>query len=378
MTLLQRHNEFPQDAKLVYLNHAAVGPWPKRTTEAVKQFAEENTIYGAKHYPSWLKKENKLRSQLQTLINAPSPDDIALVKNTSEALSFVAYGINWQQGDNIVSSNHEFPSNRIPWQSLGNKGVTFRQAAICDAEDPEQALFDLVDHQTRLITISSVQFASGQSINLERIGEFCQQNNILFCIDAIQTLGAIEFDVQRYNADFVMADGHKWMLGPEGLGVFYTKPAAREQLSLTQFGWHMILDSANYDNRPWKINPSAKRFECGSPNMLGIHALSASLSLLLEIGIAEVERSILNHVEQIEENILHNNDLQLLSRQSKNHLSDIVVFQSKSQSNESLFKKLLQHDIICALRGGGIRLSPHFYHSEQELDRVFAVLNKTA
>lgn len=153
---MNRHPEFPLIDDLCYLNHAAVAPWPKRTSEAVIAFAQQNTRYGSHFYLDWLAKEAELRQQLQTLINAPSSDDIALVKNTSEALSFVAYGLSWQAGDNIVSSNEEFPSNRMPWQSLENQGVEFRQADLSTAATPEEALFALVDERTRLLTISSI------------------------------------------------------------------------------------------------------------------------------------------------------------------------------------------------------------------------------
>ncbi len=146
-----KHPEFPLSDELIYLNHAAVAPWPKRTSAAVIKFAEQNTRYGSHFYPDWLNKETELRTQLQALLNAPSADDIALVKNTSEALSFVAYGLTWQAGDNIVSSNEEFPSNRLPWQSLSNQGVEFRQADLYSADTPEDALFALVDSNTRLI-----------------------------------------------------------------------------------------------------------------------------------------------------------------------------------------------------------------------------------
>ncbi|MGR8942282.1 MAG: aminotransferase class V-fold PLP-dependent enzyme, partial [Gammaproteobacteria bacterium] len=214
------HPEFPLAEDLIYFNHAAVAPWPARTRRAVAEFAEQNCRYGAAFYPDWLKKEGLLREQLQALINAPSADDIALVKNTSEALSFVAYGLEWRAGDNIVSSNEEFPSNRLPWESLAAQGVELRQADLYSAASPEEALFAAVDRNTRLLTISSIQFATGLRLDIERIGAFCKQRGILFCVDAIQSIGAVRFDVQACQADFVMADGHKWMFGPEGLGVF--------------------------------------------------------------------------------------------------------------------------------------------------------------
>jgi selenocysteine lyase/cysteine desulfurase len=363
---MQRHSEFPLDDNLIYLNHAAVSPWPKRTVRAVSQFAEQNTTHGSQFYLKWLERERTLRQQLQTLLNAPSVNDIALVKNTSEALSFVAYGLTWNSGDNIVSSNEEFPSNRIPWQSLSKQGVEFRQAELTQSSSPEQALFDLVDRNTRLLTISSIQFASGLRVNLERIGEFCKQHNILFCIDAIQSLGCVQFDVQAYQADFVMADGHKWMLGPEGLGVFYTTPQAREKLQLTQYGWHMMENTHNYENKPWKIHPGAQRFECGSPNMLGIHAWSSSLSLLLETGMNTVEAQALANAGYIRELIESNPQLSLLSLDQE-LTSAIVLFKHKSLANRALFKALSQQGVACAMRGQGIRFSPHFYNNYDEI-----------
>ena len=369
------HPEFPISNNLIYLNHAAVAPWPKRTSEAVKNFADQNTAFGSHHYLAWLKKENEIRSQLKTLLNAPSADDIALVKNTSEALSFVAYGLTWTKGDNIVSSNEEFPSNRIPWESLADQGVEFRQADLLSTTSPEQALFSLVDSNTRLLTISSIQFASGLRMDLTKIGQFCKENNILFCIDAIQSLGAVEFDVQAYQADFVMADGHKWMFGPEGLGVFYTNPDSRSKLKLTQYGWHMMANIHNYENKPWEIHPTAKRFECGSPNMLGIHAWSASLSLLLETGMKNIEAGVIENTDYLMHKINTHKQLTLLTDQQARLKSGIVLFKHNHIDNNRVYKHLQKNGVVCALRGAGIRFSPHFYHAKDELDRAIEIID---
>jgi len=369
------HPEFPLTKDLIYLNHAAVAPWPQRTSEAVKAFAEQNTHYGSHYYLDWLKKESLLRQQLKILLNAPSTDDIALVKNTSEAISFVAYGLPWADGDNIVSSDEEFPSNRIPWESLETQGVELRQAKLSSSTSPEEALFALVDSNTRLITISSIQFASGTRLDLKKIGQFCKENNILFCIDAIQSLGAVEFDVQAYHADFVMADGHKWMFGPEGLGVFYTNPKSRDKLNLTQYGWHMMANIHNYENKPWDIHPTAQRFECGSPNMLGIHAWSASLSLLLEIGMKEIESKIQENTRYLMDKINKTPALVLLSNPATKLQSGIILFKHSTLDNNKLYKHLQDNGVVCALRGGGIRFSPHFYHSKEELDQAMTIIN---
>ncbi len=364
------HPEFPLEQPIIYLNHAAVAPWPLRTTEAVQNFAMQNSHHGSRFYPQWLNKERQLKQQLKNLLNAPDINDIALVKNTSEALSFVAYGLRWQNRDNIVSSAEEFPSNRIVWESLKNQGVEFRQADLQNSRSPEQALFDLVDSNTRLLSISSIQFASGLRLDLHKIGAFCRENNILFCIDAIQSLGCVGFDAQAYQADFVMADGHKWMFGPEGLGVFYTSPTAREQLQLTQYGWHMMADTHNYENKPWDIHPGSQRFECGSPNMLGIHALSASLSLLLETGMDKIEQQVIDNCDYLKQQIQQAKNLTLLSPPNPALKSGIVLFKHKNLDNQPLFRYLSDKGVACAQRGQGIRYSPHFYNDRSELAKA--------
>ncbi|MBL1264154.1 aminotransferase class V-fold PLP-dependent enzyme [Methylomicrobium sp. RS1] len=370
------HPEFPLVEDLIYFNHAAVAPWPDRTRKAVVEFAEQNARYGAAFYPDWLRKETHLREQLQALINAPSPDDIALVKNTSEALSFVAYGLDWQAGDNIVTSNEEFPSNRLPWESLAAQGVELRQADLHAAATPEESLFALVDRNTRLLTVSSIQFATGLRLDIERIGGFCKRRGILFCVDAIQSIGAVRFDVQACQADFVMADGHKWLFGPEGLGVFYTMPEARDRLKLTQFGWHMMKDTHNYENKPWTIHPTARRFECGSPNMLSIHALSASVSLLLEIGMEKIETLLLERMNYLRERMERHPELELLSPAPSALKSGIAVFRHQKIPNPALYEYLMQQKVICALRGAGIRFSPHFYNTPDQIDRALAIIDR--
>ncbi|MDO8938036.1 MAG: aminotransferase class V-fold PLP-dependent enzyme [Methylicorpusculum sp.] len=371
-----QHPEFPLSPTLIYLNHAAVSPWPLRASQAVIDFARQNCVYGSHFYGQWLEKETGLRSQFKELLNAPSDEDIALVKNTSEALSFVAYGLDWRAGQNIVTSNEEFPSNRIPWQSLIDQGVELREADLTSSTTPEDALFALVDSDTRLLTISSVQFASGLRMDLDKIGEFCKQRGILFCVDAIQSLGAVQFDVQSCQADFVMADGHKWLCGPEGLGVFYSTPAARSQLRLTQYGWHMMKDTHNYENKPWEIHPGARRFECGSPNMMGIHALSASLSLLLETGMINVEQRVLRNADYLSGKIQENPDLILLSKTESRLKSGIVVFKHITLENSTVYNYLQSNGLVCAMRGEGIRLSAHFYQTEEELDRGLKLITE--
>lgn len=372
--MLDLAREFPLDDSIIYLNHAAVAPWPLRTAAAVRQFAEENIARGADRYPAWLAREAELRRQCQRLINAPSADDIALVKNTSEGLSFVAAGLDWRPGDEIVTSNEEFPSNRIVWEALADRGVKLVEVDLHGADTyPEAALQAACNERTRLLAISSVQFASGLRVDLERLGKFCKQEGVLFCVDAIQSLGALTFDARACEADFVTADGHKWMLGPEGLGLFYVKPAVREQLRLFEYGWHMTEHPGDYDTRTWRPSPTATRFECGSSNMLGIHALSASLSLLLEVGIEEVQAGVLANAEYLFGLIDDEPRLRLKTSREEGRYAGIVTFTMVDGDNDKAFQALRQQGVVCALRGGGIRFSAHFYTDHERLDRAVAL-----
>lgn len=367
-------DEFALDPGLVYLNHAAVAPWPRRTARAVERFAEENLRQGATHYPRWMDKEAQLRGQCRDLVNAPSADDIALLKNTSEALSVVAHGLAWQTGDNVVISDEEFPSNRIVWESLRARGVETRRARLAAASSPEDALASCIDARTRLLSVSSVEYASGLRLDLDRLGEICRARGVLFCVDAIQSLGVLPFDVAACGADFVMADGHKWLLGPEGLALFYVRPGIRDQLRLNQYGWHMVEDALDFSRDDWRVAASARRFECGSPNMLGIHALSASLELLAEAGIANVAAEVLAHTAYLMDALAALPGIEILTPRAPGRYAGIVNFRHARVAPAELHARLVAQRVVCAQRGGGVRFSPHFYLTRQQLDTAVAAV----
>lgn len=378
MAKIDLHKQFPHPDDLIYLNHAGVAPWPRRTASAIEQFAMENMIQGPLRYAEWLKVEAQLRKKAATLLNAPSPDDIALVKSTSEALSMVAYGLDWREGDNVVIPDQEFPSNRIVWESLAPMGVGVRHVDLTKAESPEEALLAAVDQRTRLVSVSSVQYATGLRMDLEVLGAGCRQRNVLFCVDAIQSLGAINMDVQKIQADFVMADGHKWMLGPEGLGVFYSRPELRDALKLRQYGWHMVEHHGDYDRSDWAPARSARRFECGSPNMVGVHGLEASLSLLFHMGMDKVERNVINNSEYLFDFFESRKDFKLLTPTESGRYAGIVTFTHDKVDNMQLHQRLHEKGVVCALRGGGVRFSPHFYTPRDKLERALKYLVKIA
>ncbi|SDK14114.1 aminotransferase class V-fold PLP-dependent enzyme [Pseudomonas indica] len=370
-------DEFPQAHGLRYLNHAAVAPWPKRATLAVTAFAEENARLGARDYPDWLQTERRLRERLKHLLNAPSTADIALVKNTSEALSFVAFGLDWRFGDEIVISDEEFPSNRVVWEALKPRGVVVKQIGL-QGSDPEGDLLAACGPRTRLLSISSVQYASGLRLDIERLGHACRTRGVLFCVDAIQHLGALPFDAQACDCAFAMADGHKWMLGPEGLGVFYCRSDMREQLTLHEYGWHMLEHAGDYDRSDWQPARTARRFECGSPNMLGAMALEASLSLLEEVGMDAVGLALADRVQRLYDGLTNIVGVSLHSPSDPARRAGILTFSLDGWDNQALFERLKAEQVICAQRGGGIRLSPHFYTEAQVIEETLALLHRLA
>jgi selenocysteine lyase/cysteine desulfurase len=368
-------DEFNLADDICHLNHAAIAPWPKRTVEAVQRFAVENGRVGSHHYERWLATEQALRKQLQSLINAASSDEIALMKSTSEALSVVAYGMHWKTGDEIIISNQEFPSNRIVWESLRPQGVEVITVNIDHVDDPEQCIIDAMTARTRLVSLSSVQYATGLALDLIPIGAACRQHDVAFCVDAIQGLGVKPFDVQACQADFVMADGHKWMLGPEGLALFYCRAEWLERLALKQYGWHMVEAMGDFDQQDWQPASTARRFECGSPNMLGIHALHASLSLLLEIGIQPILENVSGKIQYLIDSINKYGGT-VLSAVDPERRAGIVAFRYEGEDIQARYRFLQQNGVICALRGGGIRFSPHFHTSDTALERALTLSHK--
>jgi selenocysteine lyase/cysteine desulfurase len=364
------HPEFPQEG-IIHLNHAAVGPWPLRTAQAVTAFAQENLVSGSRRYESWLRIERETRELARALIEAETPDDIAFVKNTSEALSMVAFGLQWPAGANIVIPRDEFPSNRVVWWMAAHRfGLELREVPL-PAQAPEQALLDACDGDTALLACSAVQFATGVRIDLDGLGDALHRRGILFCVDAIQHLGALPFDVRRCRADFVMADAHKWLLAPEGIALLYVRPELRDRLTLHEFGWHMLEDSGDFQTYALEPAQGARRFEPGSPNMLGIHALHASLGLLLETGLDTIAVRIAAHWEQLCSG-LEAIGCSILTPRGQH--AGILTFRPARGSSEALFRTLQQEGVLCALRGGGVRFSPHFYLQPEALERALAIV----
>ena len=369
---------FQLNQNIIHLNHAAVAPWPVVTRDAVCAFANENTAIGSQNYEQWMKTEQQLKNKLKQLINAESTDEIAILKNTSEGLSLIAQGLSFKTGDNIVVPAEEFPSNKVVWQALQTQGVEIRLIAVQDTDEPEQRLIDAMDEHTRLLSCSSVQFARGLRLELNIIGRACQQNDTLFCVDAIQSLGAISFDARACKADFVVADGHKWMCGPEGTALFYCRKEKQHLLQLRQFGWHMLKDAFDFSHQSTelKIADNAQRFESGSPNMMGIAALNASLGLLLEIGIEKIQEKVLENTDYLIDQLRSFSNISILSPTQAGRYAGIVTFQKQAIDNVKLYQHLQDNNVICAVRGDGIRFSPHFHNETQGMEKALKLVGE--
>lgn len=362
--------QFPTLARGIYANHAAISPWPKVTADAVAEFAEENAASGPEHYKNWIARERELRQQIAALVGASGEQDIALVQNTTEGLSTVAFGFPWQQGDNVVLPAAEFPTNRLPWLAQAARGVEAREVDIRAGEDPESALIGAIDDHTRVLAVSSVQYSDGLRLDLQKLGKACNDAGVLFCVDAIQQLGALPLNVEACGIDCLAAGTHKWMLGPEGMGIFYCREPARSKISLNRAGWHMYDFPWNFSREDWSPSKSARRFEAGSPNNLGQVALHASLALILDTGLDAIAAQVLRNTQRLLYGLSALPGVIVRSRSEPNRQSGIVTFDPGEGGRQAVFKNLMTAGVTCALREGGIRLSPHFYQDDTVIDRL--------
>src|SRR5580704_19036689 len=280
-------DQMPVAESLIYLNHAAVAPLCKPAADAMKELAEEAMRFGSLHYDRWLAAYQGVRSLTARLIGA-SPGEIAIVKNTSEGIATVAIGIDWKPGDKIVAFHEEFPANFLPWKKLEDVGVRITWLSV---EDPLDKI-DAACEGARLLAISFVQYLSGYRADLNAIGEICHRRGCFFFVDAIQGLGAFPLDVERAHIDALAADGHKWLLGPEGCGVLYVRQDVQDSIRPVELGWTNVAKYADYASRDLTLRSDAARYECGTLNTIGCFGLRASLDLLLEVGVENTASAI--------------------------------------------------------------------------------------
>jgi len=366
--------QFPILDEGIYANHAAIAPWPKVTSEAVAEFARENAGRGPADYRGWIARERELRDRLSTLIGAQGIQDIALLKNTSEGISTLAYGYPWKAGDNVVLPAGEFPSNRLPWRAQAARGVEVREVEIRNGDEPEQTLLNAMDADTRVLAVSSVHFGDGLRLDLEQLGSACSNGEVLFFVDAIQHLGALPLDVERCHIDCLAAGAHKWLLGPEGIALFYCRQTTCSAIRLVQTGWHMYDYPWQFEREDWTPSDTARRFEAGSPNTTGQVAMHASLSLLLDLGLKQVSECVLRNTGQLLGGLSSMPGVLIRSPETQDRQSGIVSFGLRDSEPRDVFKRLMEAGVTCALREGNIRLSPHFYQGEGVIDSLLTLV----
>ncbi|MGH7179342.1 MAG: aminotransferase class V-fold PLP-dependent enzyme [Tepidisphaeraceae bacterium] len=370
---------FPILRKWDFLNHAGVSPLPRVGSEALRAFADgaESAAYLADH--RYVDVE-RLRISAAAMLNAHR-DEIAFVKNSAEGISIVANGLDWQWGDVIVTTAVEYPDNVYPWMEVvQSRGV---KLVMVEEETDEHGhrhvpidklLSSASDPRCRLVTLSHVEYASGQRHDLDRIGRFCREHRRLFAVDAMQSMGVIPLDVRAMHIDYLSADGHKWLLGPEGTGLFFCRRELIERTRPLMIGWMNVVDAEDLGNYEYRLKPDAGRFECGTYNVAGLLALRASLELLGELGTG----AILERLKMLTDRLcvgVQGRGYQLISPRGPGQWSGIVSFTSPAHNHEQVVRKLRkEHHIEIAMREGRLRASPHFYNTEQQIDRLIEAL----
>lgn len=367
-------DEFPITRNYNFMNHAAVAPISRRAADAARRYytqAEENGYLKGGFY----RQVEQVRGVAARLINC-DPDEIAFIKNTSEGLSFVANGLTWQTGDNIVTTNAEFPANVYPWQALRPRGVQLRMVLEEDGRVPLEGIMQAIDSRTRVVSISSVQFASGFRTDLATLGEYCQSKGVFFCVDAIQSLGAFPIDVRAMGIDFLAADGHKWLCAPEGAGIFYVKKELQGYLRPTTIGWLSMKNPFTYGRYNFDLADSAQRYEAGSHNVPGIFALGAAIGFALELGIERISHRLIQLTDRLVAGV-RDKGYRVVSSRKATEASGVLAFLSDLHDHEQLQRHLEgEHRVVIAVRCGRLRASPHCYNSEKEIDQLIEVLPK--
>ena len=366
-------DEFPVTETYIYMNHAGVAPLSRRVQNAMAGFMEDATLHGAVHADDWAETAEVCRTSAAQLINA-NATEIAFMKNTTQGILIAANGIDWQAGDNVVTTAVEFPANVYPWWSLKERyGVSTRMVPERDGRIHIENIASEIDERTRVLTISHVEFASGFRNNIEALGELCRERDIWFVVDAIQGLGVVEVDVKSCNIDILAADGHKWLLAPEGAAIFYCADEKQEQLINTNIGWASVVNPRDFLNYDLTQQPNATRFEEGSYNSVGLYGLNAAIELLLDIGIPAIEARVLKLTARLIDG-LQAKGYRVLTPNTDSERAGIVIFESDRYTPTEIYETLYNENIITAERGSGVRISPHFYNTVSEVERLLEVL----
>ncbi len=362
---------FPVAKEHIFFNHAAECPKSTLLVEAVNRYYAD-ALFGDLYEDRWIDHMQQVRKWAAQLIHAHA-DEITFVNNVTTGAMLIANGLSWKPGENIVANYNQFPANVYPWLNLRRQNVEIRTPFLPRNELAYEALFSAVNEYTRLMAISFVEYDNGFRYDLQRIGDFCQQNGILLFVDAVQGLGAVPLDVKATQISFLATSGHKWLLGPSGQGFLYINKPFLNNLYVLSSGWLSVENPFEFNNFSQLQFNSARRFEGGTSNLAGITALGTGLELLLTNGVENISNRILTLTDQLIRALLHRGYI-VDTNLEPNCRSGIVAFRHLKISTEQLYGRLLEKKAIVSQRNGHIRVSPHFYNSEEELERFIKIL----
>jgi selenocysteine lyase/cysteine desulfurase len=369
-TWLEKYRrEFPVIDSYIYLDNAGVAPVPLRVGTAVVEFLREASSLGFAGYSRWMERVERVRGLSARLVGAGS-DEIAFVKNTSHGISIVAGGLDWKDGDNVLVFEKDFPTNIYPWLALERKGVSVRYIPLGgDGRISIKDVERLTDSRTKLISMSTVQSLNGFMMDPEELRELCSERGVLLFLDAIQSLGAVPMDVDKYGADFLSADGHKWLLAPEGTGIFYCRKERAKELYPNLVGWKSVVHEAEFERIELTLKEDALRFEEGSYNVMGIIALGAALDLLFEAGMDRVHSRILD-LGDLVIGEADRRGFEVRTPRDREKRGGIVSFAGPFDPKK-VKASLMTRRMVVNERGGALRMAPHFYNSEEEILLAF-------
>jgi selenocysteine lyase/cysteine desulfurase len=359
-TIEKARSYFPYLNKgIIYLNHASTGP----ISIKVKERSEEKID----DYYAFKDVAKETRTMIGEMINCKE-DRIAFIDNTTNGIIWLAQGIDWKAGDRIILNDVEFPANVYPFLQLREKGVEIDFIQSTNGFVTAEEIIEAIQPRTKLISVSFVQFLSGYRVDLEKIGKVCKEKEIIFSVDSIQGLGALRLDVEKYNIDYLANGTQKWLLGLQGLAFIYVRKELQDEMKSAPIGWLAVKDARDLLNFDLTTKETAKRFQPGTLNNLGIYAFNSSMKLFKEFCFDEIENQVLSNSKYFI------NELEKIEYKSplfslpEKHLSGIVSF--RSENAQKIFDILSQKKIVCSLREGYIRFAPHFYNTKQEIDLV--------
>ncbi len=351
----------------IYFNHASTGPLSTVVLERLNKLFHERSEGSIDYYSELIKIIGENKNNLAELINSTS-DRIAFLDNTSNGINVLAQSINWKEGDRILLNDIEFPANVYPFLNLEKQGVIIDFVKSKNGKVLTEDILSMIKPETRLVSISQVQFLTGYRADLKEIGNYCKDKNIIFSVDSIQGLGAINVDVQNENIDFISCGTQKWLLGLQGLSFIYVSQKLQEQMDQKNVGWLSVEDAWNLLEFNLKLKSSADRYQVGTLNETGLWALNGSLKLFKEFGWKNIENTVLDNSKYFIDKLIDNNIEPILSGCEKKNIAGIVSI--KSESAQKIFDKLAEKNISLAVREGVLRFSPHFYNTKEEINKV--------